>query len=43
MLNLVAALPPGQEATLRLTRNQTETELAVTIGRRPAPQQRKGR
>jgi serine protease DegQ len=42
MLNLVAALPPGQEATLSLTRNQAETELAVTIGRRPAPQQRKG-
>lgn len=42
MLNLVAALPPGQGATLKLTRNQAETELAVTIGRRPAPQQRKG-
>jgi S1-C subfamily serine protease len=41
MLNLVAALPPGQGATLKLTRNQAETELAVTIGRRPAPQQRK--
>jgi Do/DeqQ family serine protease len=42
MLNLVAALPPGQGATIKLTRNQAETELAVTIGRRPAPQQRKG-
>jgi serine protease DegQ len=41
MLNLVAALPPGQGATLKLTRNQAETELTVTIGRRPAPQQRK--
>jgi S1-C subfamily serine protease len=41
MLNLIAALPPGQHATIRLTRNQAETELAVTIGRRPAPPQRK--
>ncbi len=41
MLNLVAALPPGQEASLKLTRNQAESELAVTIGRRPRPQQRK--
>ena len=42
MLNLVAALPPGEQATIKLTRNQAETELTVTIGRRPSPQQRKG-
>jgi serine protease DegQ len=42
MLNLIAALPPGQKATIKLTRNQAEAELTVTIGRRPPPQQRKG-
>jgi len=43
MLNLIAALQPGQQATLKLTRNQAETDLTVTIGRRPLPQQRKGK
>jgi serine protease DegQ len=41
MLNLIASLQPGQQATIRLTRNQVETELTVTIGQRPRPQQRK--
>jgi serine protease DegQ len=41
MLNLIAALPPGQQAAIRLTRNQVEADLTVTIGRRPLPQQRK--
>jgi len=41
MLNLIAALPPGQKAAVRLTRNQAETELTVIIGRRPPPQSRK--
>jgi len=43
MLNLIAALQPGQQAKLRLARNQSETDLTVTIGRRPLPQQRKGK
>jgi serine protease DegQ len=43
MLNMIAALQPGQQATLKLARDQGETDLAVTVGRRPAPQQRKGR
>jgi Do/DeqQ family serine protease len=43
MLNMIAALQPGQQATLKLARDQAETDLAVTIGRRPPQQQRKGR
>jgi Do/DeqQ family serine protease len=41
MLNSIAALRPGAEAKLRLLREQAETEVTVTIGRRPRPQQRK--
>jgi serine protease DegQ len=41
MLNLIAGLQPGDQALLRLTRNQAESEVTVTIGRRPRPQQRK--
>jgi serine protease DegQ len=41
MLNLIAALPPGQRAVIKLTRNQAESDLTVTIGRRPPPRQRK--
>lgn len=37
MLDLIAALPPGQQATLRLIRNREQTDLAVTVGRRPRP------
>ncbi len=40
MLNLIAALQPGQQARLKLVRNQTETELDVTVGRRPRPQRK---
>ena len=42
MLNLVAALRPGEQAQLRVARNEEETDLAVTIGRRPRPKQAKG-
>ncbi|MNC91435.1 putative periplasmic serine endoprotease DegP-like precursor [compost metagenome] len=42
MLNTVAAMQPGQQARLKLTRNQSESELTVTIGRRPPPPARKG-
>ncbi|OGA52097.1 MAG: 2-alkenal reductase [Betaproteobacteria bacterium RIFCSPLOWO2_12_FULL_62_58] len=35
MLNLIAALQPGQQATLKVIRERKETELTVTVGRRP--------
>jgi len=35
LLNLIAALPPGTVAKLRLLRGQTETLLKVTIEKRP--------
>jgi len=35
MLNLIAALQPGQQATLKVIRERQENELTVTIGRRP--------
>jgi serine protease DegQ len=37
MLNMIAALQPGEQAKLKLTRNKSESELSVTIGRRPRP------
>ena len=42
MLNAIAALQPGQQAQLKVTRNQAENEVAVTIGQRPRPPTRKG-
>ncbi|MDH5245935.1 MAG: Do family serine endopeptidase [Betaproteobacteria bacterium] len=41
MLNMIAALMPGQEARLRVTRNQSESEISVTVGRRPRPPARR--
>jgi Do/DeqQ family serine protease len=41
MLNMIAALQPGQQTRLKIARGQTETELAVTIGRRPPQPGRK--
>ncbi len=41
MLNQIASLQPGQQAKLKLVRNQAETELTVTVGRRPKPPRRK--
>jgi serine protease DegQ len=41
MLNLIAALPPGQRAVIKLARNQAQNDVTVTIGRRPPAQQRK--
>jgi Do/DeqQ family serine protease len=38
MLNLVAALPPGKLATLKIHRRQQDLELSVEVGRRPAAQ-----
>ena len=43
MLNSIAALRPGEDARLRVSRNQADSEVAVTIGRRPHPQPRKGK
>ena len=41
MLNLIAGQQPGQQAALRLAREQAEIDVTVTIGRRPRPPQRK--
>ena len=35
MLNVVAALDPGKQATFKVVRSQQETDVKVTIGRRP--------
>ena len=40
MLNLVAALQPGKQATLRLIRGGNEVKLKITVGNRPRPQRR---
>lgn len=37
MLEMVAALPPGQEALFRVRRSDRELDLPVRIGRRPTP------
>jgi serine protease DegQ len=37
MLNMIAALKPGEAAKLKISRNHKESEVAVTIGRRPKP------
>lgn len=41
MLNLIAALKPGSETTLRLMREAKALELRVTVGKRPPKQARK--
>ena len=35
MLNLIAQLPPGGKATMRVLRKSRETDLAITVGKRP--------
>ena len=40
MVNLIAALAPGQSATLRLRRQGQELDASITVGRRPKPQPR---
>jgi len=40
MLNLVAALQPGTRARVHVVRSGRTMELAITVGRRPAPQRR---
>lgn len=38
MLEAIAALPPGKNATLKILRNQSEIAVQVKIGKRPPPQ-----
>jgi serine protease DegQ len=40
MLNLVAALAPGSEATMKVKRQGHDVDASVTVGRRPKPQAR---
>ncbi|TDI79394.1 MAG: PDZ domain-containing protein [Betaproteobacteria bacterium] len=40
MLDLIAALSPGQTATITVIRNQAEKLIEVTIGKRPKPMPR---
>jgi serine protease DegQ len=40
MLNLIAALAPGQAAKLKLKRQGRDVETSITVGRRPKPQAR---
>ncbi len=40
MLNLIAALAPGQSAKVKLKRQGQEVDATVTVGRRPKPQAR---
>src|SRR4051794_9232329 len=40
MLNLVAALPPGGSAKLKLKRQNQDIQATVAVGRRPKPQER---
>src|SRR3954453_964978 len=40
MLNLIAALPPGQPAKLKLRRQGQDVDATITVGRRPKPQAR---
>ena len=37
MLNLVAALEPGKQATLKILRNRHEMLVNITVGKRPRP------
>jgi serine protease DegQ len=42
MLNLVAALPPGAPAKMKVRRQGKEIETTISVGRRPKPQPRSG-
>jgi serine protease DegQ len=43
MLDAIAALTPGTQAKLKLRREQKEVDLQITVGKRPALQQRRPR
>ena len=40
MLNLIAALPPGKPATVKVKRSGHEIDATISVGRRPKPQAR---
>jgi serine protease DegQ len=40
MLNLIAALEPGRDATLKLLRNRNEVQIKINVGKRPKPNRR---
>jgi serine protease DegQ len=40
MLNLIAALAPGQPASVKLKRHGQDVDATITVGRRPKPQAR---
>jgi Do/DeqQ family serine protease len=40
MLNLIAALEPGQSAKVKLKRQGSDVDATITVGRRPKPQPR---
>ncbi|HET7668893.1 MAG TPA: PDZ domain-containing protein, partial [Burkholderiales bacterium] len=40
MLNVIAALAPGQSARVKLKRKGQDVDATVTVGRRPKPQAR---
>jgi S1-C subfamily serine protease len=40
MLNLIAALEPGQSAKMKLKRHGADVDATLTVGRRPKPQPR---
>jgi Do/DeqQ family serine protease len=40
MLNMIAALPPGSGARMKLKRQGKDVEAEITVGRRPKPQAR---
>ncbi|HEX6267115.1 MAG TPA: Do family serine endopeptidase [Burkholderiales bacterium] len=40
MLNLIAALPPGGSARMRIRRQGRDVDAEITVGRRPKPQAR---
>src|SRR5262245_14299158 len=42
MLDAVAELKPGSQASLKLRRDQKELDVQVTVGKRPAVQRRRG-
>ena len=43
MLNLVAALNPGKQATLKVVRAQQQTDVKIVVGRRPLQQREQQR
>jgi serine protease DegQ len=40
MLNLIAALPPGAPAKMKLKRQGQDVDATINVGRRPKPQPR---